>query len=303
MTRRRGHAPLDDSLDLLLDTITNTFGGVLFLAILVTVLLQSTEPPRQSEAASNAGEVELGTRTATLAALHDTIDTMRAAGADQKESLRQIRNTAEGKAAFELKELRGLVSAMERENDERRRQLAWAEAATKEMEREQSEEDEALAELTTELAMAKTAYEEELAKRKMSAGLPETHATERVEYVLALRHDRVYCIYKPLARLRGELNVDDFDVLTEGYSSMTILPNRNRGIPVKDPGLTKSLEARLQGVSPQSYHMCVLIWRDSFDAFASLRQAMVSLGFEYRTIIMDEDGVVATGGGGATYVQ
>src|SRR4051812_32574075 len=39
MKRRR---PADSSLELLLDTICNTFGGVLFLAILVCILLQNT---------------------------------------------------------------------------------------------------------------------------------------------------------------------------------------------------------------------------------------------------------------------
>ena len=40
MSRRR--AAKQDSLELLLDTICNTFGGVLFIAILVVMLLQQT---------------------------------------------------------------------------------------------------------------------------------------------------------------------------------------------------------------------------------------------------------------------
>ena len=40
MSRRRSRK--QDSLELLLDTICNTFGGVLFIAILVVMLLQQT---------------------------------------------------------------------------------------------------------------------------------------------------------------------------------------------------------------------------------------------------------------------
>ena len=38
--RRRQRTETNSSLDLLLDTICNTFGGIIFLAILVAVLLQ-----------------------------------------------------------------------------------------------------------------------------------------------------------------------------------------------------------------------------------------------------------------------
>lgn len=40
--RRRRRTTSADSLELLLDTICNTFGGVLFIAILVVILLRMT---------------------------------------------------------------------------------------------------------------------------------------------------------------------------------------------------------------------------------------------------------------------
>jgi hypothetical protein len=45
MSRRKRTA--DSSLELLLDTICNTFGGVLFLAILICVLLRMASPLEQ----------------------------------------------------------------------------------------------------------------------------------------------------------------------------------------------------------------------------------------------------------------
>ena len=42
MRRRRSGGDGDDSLELLLDTITNAFGGIVFLAILVIILLQNS---------------------------------------------------------------------------------------------------------------------------------------------------------------------------------------------------------------------------------------------------------------------
>jgi len=86
MGRRRG-APAS-SLDLLLDTICNTFGGVVFLAILTIILLQmsghdaestSPEVPRQAELA----DLELRREDAAA-----RLKTLRAATA-QQDALRE----------------------------------------------------------------------------------------------------------------------------------------------------------------------------------------------------------------------
>ena len=41
MTRRRGQTDESDSLDLLLDTVSNVFGGVMFLTLLAALLILS----------------------------------------------------------------------------------------------------------------------------------------------------------------------------------------------------------------------------------------------------------------------
>lgn len=46
-----------ESLELLLDTVTNTFGGILFLALLVAILLQKTSPSPSADD-SNENQVE-----------------------------------------------------------------------------------------------------------------------------------------------------------------------------------------------------------------------------------------------------
>ena len=57
MSRRR--ASRQDSLELLLDTICNTFGGVLFIAILVVLLLQQTGGSPDVPSSVVASPVEL----------------------------------------------------------------------------------------------------------------------------------------------------------------------------------------------------------------------------------------------------
>jgi hypothetical protein len=47
---RRGSTPRAESLELLLDTICNTFGGIVFLAMLVCLLLTQTRRGAEAEA-------------------------------------------------------------------------------------------------------------------------------------------------------------------------------------------------------------------------------------------------------------
>lgn len=76
MSRRRGR-PADSSLELLLDTITNTFGGILFLAILVSLLLQSTGAHESQESRTRGNPLtpaEAADFEVRLEDLHDQVD-------------------------------------------------------------------------------------------------------------------------------------------------------------------------------------------------------------------------------------
>src|SRR4051812_43846695 len=59
MSRRRTGPTADSSLELLLDTICNTFGGVLFISLLVVILLNHTGQAFQRKAPSPAAQDEL----------------------------------------------------------------------------------------------------------------------------------------------------------------------------------------------------------------------------------------------------
>jgi len=56
MKKRRIRGP-GDSLDLLLDTICNSFGGIIFIACLVAILARDTPPARGSAMAAADAEM------------------------------------------------------------------------------------------------------------------------------------------------------------------------------------------------------------------------------------------------------
>ena len=124
MKRRR---PADSSLELLLDTICNTFGGVLFLAILVCILLHNTghsnshqqNGPRFTE----ADVIELVRRQQEL---ESALEGLRSAAAQQDRLTAQFIKP-------EAKDLHDSVaqSRKERESLDVERRKVLAEIATK----------------------------------------------------------------------------------------------------------------------------------------------------------------------------
>ena len=65
MTRRQSISP-DDSLELLLDTICNTFGAVIFISMLASVLVQNSAQSSAAAAQIAAAEDELRVQQSML---------------------------------------------------------------------------------------------------------------------------------------------------------------------------------------------------------------------------------------------
>ena len=80
-----------ESLELLLDTVTNTFGGILFLALLVAILLQKTSPSPSTDD-SNENQVEPLSSTA-----HAEMDVRVSALRDQITRLQDQLNNLESR--------------------------------------------------------------------------------------------------------------------------------------------------------------------------------------------------------------
>ena len=90
--RGRASKKKSDSMDLLLDTICNTFGGVLFIALLVVMLVQ-TSPAGRSQASpvrdSNSAE-QIAQRRGELASLTDELARVQAARSGQLRTLASL---------------------------------------------------------------------------------------------------------------------------------------------------------------------------------------------------------------------
>lgn len=276
MTRRRRRSS-GSSLELLLDTICNTFGGVLFLAILIAMLLQlrgravSVAPP------SAASQLEFERLTNEQVDARERLEKINKALREQGQLVSQFKQNAQAIAELEkqkqhrdrlnassAKLLEDVASKQQSVNIEAQ-QIANLDSALAEAERDKSNLDSRL--------------KKEMEARKESARLPTLHDTIKREFAVCLRHGRLYRVL-----LHGQPNQQDFDVGTvAGRRTMTPKPQGGHSVPQGEPG--KALfGSTLDGIEPDISYVAIFVWPDSYAQFRQMKEVLLARGFEYRLV-------------------
>jgi len=310
MSRRRRAG--DSSLELLLDTICNTFGGVLFLAILVSLLLKTTrdevspaslenEPPRP--ALSKADVIRRATESRELKGqierleeelglVREVVKEFAVPGFD--ESLAKLH--AEQKKQRELESRRaGLLAEISADQTA----AATAGARTAAVRGQRSSAKSISEESAARLAAAQREHQELLRtavvlegkiKEKgvvYSAGkAPRERDTDKREFGLLIRYGRVYLthVYSGYSRT---VNLKDFTIV-EGIAENNAKAKPGGGIDVTAANADDNLGVMLSGFSPDDWYPAVVVFPDSFDTFQVLKAKLVAKGYEYRLIATDE---------------
>lgn len=172
MARRRRRRASDDSLELLLDTICNTFGGIVFIAMLVAILVRETGAAREATEAppvSAADLMNLGTEADVVIAEVAELRARRAAARSAADVLAP-------------EELAGLIATRDRLQStagtlaERRAARATAQGATAAALAGQEEEISAAVDLAASAARRRAAAEtaRDAAARQLAAARRES---------------------------------------------------------------------------------------------------------------------------------
>lgn len=315
----------DSSLELLLDTICNTFGGVLFLAMLVSILLTQTRKRTELEAqtadpvpAVSAAElVRLDTRAdkaeQELARLEAVVSDARAMGNEMSDpgyrekldAMQAAVRTASELAARRVRLLQdiadaqasaaraaGKTAATERGRAEAERQLAAAQKRLEAAIKERDQLIQSAIQLRDESAKAATV--------STTGKAPRERETDKIEFGVMLKYGRMYLMHK-YGNGSRDVNTQDF-VVTPGIVNNTAEPKPNAGLDLKGKDLdTAELRKYLASHPAREWYPCLVVHPDSFGEFLTLKAMLVSLGYEYR--LMPSNKGVLDGGGDGGRVQ
>ena len=293
MTARRAEGP-GDSLELLLDTITNAFGGVLFLAILLATLLRTSSPKGDPSIVPQPARhelVELNGQLDTLLAELETLENALAVQAETRERL----------TSPDLEHRYGHLQDLRRQRETLEKNTLVATQTTAREQREidsiatRSEQlDKELAEANESALRSRGALEQEKRRQSQSVVPPWTRSTSKLECPLIVRYGRVYLKFRsgstPFSR---EVDLDEFVILGEQDGRLRLTPKPLGGIAIDESvEFRDALLAKLAAHAPETWYLCLVVWDDSFDRFLDLKKRLIDAGYELRIIPMEQGGSV-----------
>ncbi|MDZ4847696.1 MAG: hypothetical protein SGI77_00235 [Pirellulaceae bacterium] len=288
MSRRRSANTGPGSLDLFLDTICNTFGGIIFMAILLSILVQlrsetddasliTDKKISKAEAAQYSAELERldsNRRQLEMAVqlLEQKIPTDEQSGS---QSLLQKLNETR----------RRLTKAIDQQKSLSER-LSDIRSDNQRLDLETHELNEQLEKATAALEAKTQALDEELDARKQKIQLPRVRDTFKRNLIILMRYGKLYTVY---ASNGAGFNKTHVAASNQGKK---VNPIRSAGWEIQSKADRLEVEQLLQGHQPTNEFISLAVWQDSFEAFAEVKKLFIEHGFEYQLIPVDfPDGI------------
>jgi hypothetical protein len=280
----RDSGPDESSLELLLDTICNTFGVVLFISMLVVVMVNLTSEARLVQTPEAEVQEELVTLESELQEANERLRQMKET-AKQQTSLKDRFTSVESREAAE--ELQESANTQVRLMSVRRDTL-------EEMTATQISNNQIADQLKT-MKMAKNEHaavtlqlEKEVNDRSRDTKLPRQRETTKKQVVFYLKGGRLYTALVPNA-YGVTINTVDCIETNEG-GTRYVDPRPGAGIAVAAAAADeKAITAKMSVCNPSQHFARIYVWPDSYAEFQSLKNVIVARGLEYETRLMPDE--------------
>lgn len=285
MSRRK--KAKESSLELFLDTVCNAFGGIVFITILLSVVLQqrsrttqveSTDVPVSAREArrlqESAGELNL--RYEKLSKVVEQLAPMQPTFEDD-----QLSELAE-KAKARQAELTAATVAQQAAGKELTDQLAKnAELATQLEASKQAD-----AEATEQIAKQAEELKNAVDRKAEQLHLPKLATTAKRQLIVLVYKGKTY----PLRTFARVLNKQHIQVLSETVTGFTVLPREDSGWDLDNAQQRADFESYMRSFSSRDYFVNAYVWANAFEEFADLKKWLVARNYDYELDPNAEDG-------------
>ena len=308
MTRKQVQS--EGSLDLLLDTICNTFGGVVFIALLVVLLLRLSPVQQLSASIQSSSKIRAAMQwQEALQSNHELL-------ADLQSQITEAALRWDDGVITELKELQemekkelqikqelgdSLLTLVEKED-----KISSVKSSLEILENKRISAEKIRAETAAVVSDLKNSLETLTDQNKQieSSILPPSTLDRPVELPIEQNdsNDQISLFVK-FGRLyfpfdsTDNINTSEF-VIERGWIYNVAKPKLFEGIPINGNGdPTPEIARRLSRFSPRDYFVHIVICRDSFDYFQGLKAQLTQLGYRYHLTPLGNGDFVETGSG------
>lgn len=306
----RSRDTVDASLELLLDTITNTFGSVLFITMLVAVLLrvsgQADADPhplsKADQAKAEARAAELSDEVERLAKTLDSLPVLDPTMAGIEGDITSTtQNTVQALSehsmiAAEIIRDQEKIAETERKIRETQHDLEnIAPLADEQSSRRQKVESEASALAKAALELDRPVDPTQIVQ---TAHMPELTTTEKDQFGVFMRYGRLYVMHErgPAGQRLGP--DPKYFLITSRPDGLQVAKARPDAGHIADAATVNDTLRQILGRYPaDKWVIAIVVHEDSFAQFQTVKAALVNLGYQYEPITARAgDGVWDSGG-------
>ncbi|MDR2344925.1 MAG: hypothetical protein LBE18_02565 [Planctomycetaceae bacterium] len=325
MKRRKNSS--QSSLEFFLDTVCNTFGGILLIAILVAVQIRQTEDIiEQSENPSPETIIELQEKIEQLTAdiqlattLHKNTTDYQTSSQNNNEKylntnyeqLKKIKNNSELKKTDLIRQLNKQKNeniqldnqikiiatnnqSVENEINDFTQQIQKQQSENLAKKQSNDNKQNEIANLSQQITQKENSPKQYIAEtRKETIYLPKLHESKTVQSAyLILRFNRLY----------DASSRNDFE--SPGNEQLGT-PKSDCGVAVDTTDKSKnSIQKILQPYNTKKVYITIIVYGDSADQFYIVRDILIKSGFEYSLKPSSDDSVwTFSGQSGSNQVQ
>lgn len=293
------------SFDLFLDTICNTFGGIVFLAILLALMIQTRAVVKMEYASSEQPPTpdeirQLTSRLDSLASAHASL----AATLENTPETFGVADDQEYRQKIELlNQLNAEIAEVTQQNAKASRLLAEQLVENAALQAANEKLPDELAETRKELVKRQTQYLVAMESKQQTLRLPKTRSSSAASMLLLFKGNRVYVAHRP-SLFRGGFNADHVTTKTLILGGTEIRPVAGAGWPIDDAEGLRQIHQIVQEAADQGLILTTAVWPDSYARFSGLREKMIKATVPYQLWLQDEDSVLTVvPGSGSSRIQ
>jgi len=273
----------DGSLELLLDTICNTFGGIVFISMLVVVLLNMSGESASSQPPTDESALELQQLTAELEATQDRLRTMQQLTQQREETIQKLVSNEQRILARKIVEAEHLRTArveetagVINETADRQKSVNTIAQSLESQKNELADRKKELEELGRRLQDQAVAMQKEVASRSQDVTPPKLEVLSNHRSIsLILKGGRLTTLVQISANGVETPNLDELLVTEEGGAEY-VEARSGSGVEV---ALDKSTKDQIQSVlrqyHPDKHVLKIWIWPDSFAHYQIIQEVLV----------------------------
>jgi hypothetical protein len=285
----KGRDDSTGSFDLFLDTICNTFGGIVFLAILLAILIQTraiVKTPQQESEESPLTAEQVRELIAELDMARSDYSAIAAAFASLPPLTTSEDDADYRKLDAERKAIEGQVSNAMQKQTRQTQLLARQLAENVEINEENAAVPRELQDIESKVHERSASLKSLVTSRQTTLKIPRDRATNAPSVLGLLQGSRFYLAKLPSYSSRS-FNDDHVSTQASGRG-INIKPRSGRGWSLNDRELT----TMIQNAHSRRHIVTVAVWPDSYDDFSTVKEALVKSGVMYQLWPQQQDEVL-----------